>query len=443
MRQASTTLTRPLRRVRRLLTPVERFLATESASGVILLAVAAVAIVWANSPWAPAYETMRHAYAGLQLGSGGFVMSLEHWVNDGLMVVFFFVVGLEIKRELIVGELAGWERASLPVVGALGGMLVPAAIYAAINAGTPFAAGWGVPMATDIAFAVGVLALLGSRVPLSLKIFLLALAIVDDLGAVLVIALFYTADLELAALGGAGLAWLLAFLYGRSGGGRPLVYAVLGLVLWYCMLRSGVHATIAGVLLAFAVPLRRGMTIEACRDSLKELVDNQPFEELEVDLQHVEQLLEQSQSPLHRFEHALQPWVAFVIMPVFALFNAGVSLTPPEGVALVSSATLGVFLGLLVGKPVGIAGLVWLATRLGVTRLPPGIDLRAIVGVGLLGGIGFTMALFIAALAFGPTPALDQAKIGVLAASLAAGVIGLLVLQRSLPAQAPDTAKSI
>ena len=223
----------PLLRV--LLRPVERFLATESASGVILIAAALVAFAWANSPWAELYGHMQHVEAAITLGGAGLHLSLAHWVNDGLMAVFFFVVGLEIKRELLCGELAGWQKAALPVVGALGGMVVPAAIYAWLNLGQPSIVGWGVPMATDIAFAVGILALLGERVPLALKIFLLALAIVDDLGAVLVIALFYTADLDLAALGLAGLVWLAALAYGRSGGGRPAAFLVLGLLLWHFM----------------------------------------------------------------------------------------------------------------------------------------------------------------------------------------------------------------
>ena len=311
-----------------LLRPVERFLATESASGVILIVAALVAFAWANSPWAELYGHLQHVEAGITLGGAGLHLSLAHWVNDGLMAIFFFVVGLEIKRELLVGELAGWQRAALPIVAALGGMVVPAAIYAWLNLGQPTIVGWGVPMATDIAFAVGILALLGPRVPLSLKIFLLALAIVDDLGAVLVI------------------------------------------------------------------------------------------------------VIDRAQSPLHEYEHALQPWVAYGIMPLFALFNAGVTLGGEGGFGNV--VTLGAFLGLLIGKPVGITLFVAIAIALGVTRLPSGVGWAAITGVGLLGGIGFTMALFIAMLAFGESPALDQAKIGVLAASVCAAVIGYLVLRMTL-----------
>jgi Na+:H+ antiporter, NhaA family len=413
-----------------LLRPVERFLATESASGVILIVAALVAFAWANSPWVELYGHMQHVEAGITLGGAGLHLSLAHWVNDGLMAIFFFVVGLEIKRELLVGELAGWQRAALPIVAALGGMVVPAAIYAWLNLGQPTIAGWGVPMATDIAFAVGILALLGPRVPLSLKIFLLALAIVDDLGAVLVIAAFYTSDLSLPALGVTGLIWLVALAYGRSGGGRPSVFLILGLLLWYFMHASGVHATVAGVLLALAVPLGRPHDTEMLKAELAAEFGGTDFEDVEVRLDHLENVIDRAQSPLHEYEHALQPWVAYGIMPLFALFNAGVTLGGEGGFGNV--VTLGAFLGLLIGKPVGITLFVAIAIALGVTRLPSGVGWAAITGVGLLGGIGFTMALFIAMLAFGESPALDQAKIGVLAASVCAAVIGYLVLRMTL-----------
>jgi NhaA family Na+:H+ antiporter len=414
-----------------LLRPVEQFLATESASGIILIAAALVAFAWANSPWAELYGHMQHVEAGITAGSFGLHLSLAHWVNDGLMAIFFFVVGLEIKRELLVGELAGWQRAALPIAGALGGMVVPAAIYAWLNVGQPSIAGWGVPMATDIAFAVGILALLGPRVPLALKIFLLALAIVDDLGAVLVIAVFYTSDLSLTALGVTGLVWLAALAYGRSGGGRPSVFLVLGLLLWYFMHASGVHATVAGVLLAFAVPLGQPHDTETLKEELAAELGGTDFEDVEVRLDHLENVIDRAQSPLHEYEHALQPWVAYGIMPVFALFNAGVTLGG-EGGGFGNVVILGAFLGLLLGKPVGITLFVALAVVSRVTRLPPGIGWAAIAGVGLLGGIGFTMALFIAMLAFGESPALDQAKIGVLSASVCAAILGYLLLRTTL-----------
>jgi NhaA family Na+:H+ antiporter len=417
--------------LRVLLLPVERFLATESASGVILIAAALVAFAWANSPWAELYGRMQHVEAGITLGGAGLHLSLAHWVNDGLMAVFFFVVGIEIKRELLCGELAGWRKAALPVVAALGGMVVPAAIYAWLNLGQPSIVGWGVPMATDIAFAVGILALLGPRVPLALKVFLLALAIIDDLGAVLVIAVFYTSDLSPPALGITGLVWLAALAYGRSGGGRPAVFLVLGLLLWYFMHASGVHATVAGVLLALAVPLGRPHDTETIKEELATELGGTDFEGVEVRLQHLENVIDRVQSPLHEYEHALQPWVAYGIMPVFALFNAGVTLGG-EGAGFGNVVTLGAFLGLLLGKPIGITLFVALAVVSRVTRLPAGIGWAAIAGVGLLGGIGFTMALFIAMLAFGEGPVLDQAKIGVLSASLCAAVLGYLLLRMTL-----------
>ena len=424
--------------LRRLLRPVERFLANESASGIVLIAAALVAFAWANSPWAEAYARLQHVEAGVSAGGWALELSLAHWVNDGLMAVFFFVVGLEIKRELLVGELAGWRRAALPAVGALGGMVAPAAIYAWLNLGQPSIVGWGVPMATDIAFAVGVMTLLGPRVPLSLKLFLLALAIVDDLGAVLVIALFYTGDISLAALGLAGLVLLAAFAYGRTGGGRPAVFLPLGLLLWYLTHESGVHATVAGVLLALAVPLGRPHDTDTLKAELAAELGGTSFEDVEVRLDHLERVIDRAQSPLHEFEHTLQPWVAFGIMPVFALFNAGVALGGGAGF-LESPVTLGAFLGLLLGKPLGITLFVAAAAAVGFVRLPAGVGWPAIAGAGLLGGIGFTMALFIAMLAFGEGPALDEAKVGVLAASLSAAVAGYALLRATL-APATETA---
>lgn len=402
---------RPRRPVKQLLLrPLERFLELDSASGLVLMAAALAAFAWANSPWAGAYGAMQHVDVGLEAGPLGFHMSLAHWVNDGLMAVFFFLVGLEIKREVLRGELAGWRRAALPVAGALGGMVAPALIYAWLNRGTPEIVGWGVPMATDIAFAVGVMTLLGPRVPAALKVFLLALAIVDDLGAVLVIALFYTAGINAWALGGAALVWLGALAYGRAGGGRAVVFAALGLALWALTLASGVHATVAGVMLALTVPLARPARSEG-------------------------------PSPLLAFEHALQPWVSFGIMPLFALFNAGVAIGGggqggAEGAAAASGmVALGAFLGLIVGKPVGIVGFSAAAVALRLTRLPDGVGWRALTGAALLGGIGFTMALFIAVLAFGEGPTLDEAKLGVLAASACAAVAGYLALRAGLRAE--------
>jgi NhaA family Na+:H+ antiporter len=417
----------------RLLSPVQELIRTESASGVLLIAAALLAFAWANSPFAASYLALLDARLGVGVGSWQLEKPLILWVNDLLMAIFFFLIGLEIKREVMIGELAGWRRAALPVAGAAGGMLVPALIYVACNLGQPSLRGWGVPMATDIAFALGVLALLGDRVSLPLKVFLLALAIVDDLGAVLVIALFYTEQLSVGALALAFLVFGAALVYGRYGGAKPLGFALLGLVLWYCMLKSGVHATIAGVLLALAVPLRHGLSTEQLHQELRPLTgQGGTFEQVEVVIEHLEAVLARAASPLHSMEHALAPYVAFLIMPVFAFCNAGVALgSEPAG--LVGLVSVGAALGLLIGKPIGVAGCAWLAVRTGLTRLPDGVSWPGVVGVGLLAGIGFTMSLFIANLAFGLGPELNQAKIGVLAASVVAALAGLGFLSRALP----------
>jgi NhaA family Na+:H+ antiporter len=419
--------------VAKALSPVQDFIRTESASGVILIAAALLAFAWANSPWVASYFAILDVRFAVSFGAWSLEKPLLLWVNDLLMALFFFVIGLEIKREVLIGELAGWQRAALPAAGALGGMLVPALIYVAFNPGEPTIRGWGVPMATDIAFALGVLSLLGERVPLALKVFLLALAIVDDLGAVLVIALFYTYELNGTSLlisllvGGAALA------YGQARGEQPLVFAVLGLVMWYFMLKSGVHATIAGVLMALAVPLRHKVSPQTLQHELRSLTSQGAgFEQTEMLIGRLEAALAKAHSPLHSMEHALAPYVAFVIMPLFAFFNAGVAIGG-SGAGLIGAVSLGAFAGLLLGKPLGVTGFVFLAVMSGLTRLPAGANWAAMLGVGLLAGIGFTMSLFIASLAFAEPALLSQAKIGVLAASLIASLAGLAVLSRALP----------
>jgi NhaA family Na+:H+ antiporter len=427
--------------VGRLLTPVQEFIQTESSSGIILIAAAVVAFAWANSPFAASYFAIQEVPFGIRFGAWSLEKALILWVNDLLMAVFFFLVGLEIKREVMVGELAGWQRASLPAAGALGGMIVPALIYVACNLGAPTLRGWGVPMATDIAFALGVLALLGSRVPTSLKVFLLALAIVDDLGAVLVIALFYTEQVSVTALVISLLVWGGALAYGRFARVKPMGFVLIGAVMWYFMLKSGVHATIAGVLMAMAVPLRHQIGMDQLRQELRPLLgQGGGFEQVEVVIGHLEETLDRAHSPLHAIEHGLAPYVAFVIMPVFAFFNAGVALAGNEG-GLVGMVSIGVFLGLLLGKPLGVVGFVWLAVKAGLTRLPTGATWSGMVGIGLLSGIGFTMSLFIAYLAFGPGAALGQAKVGILAASVVAALVGLAFLRRALPVSEPAQAQ--
>ena len=435
----------PLTPFQRILSPFARFTRTESAGGIVLIAATLVALAWANSPWGDSYHHLWETVLTLQVGQYALSYSLHHWINDGLMAVFFFLVGLEIKREFLVGELASVRRASLPIAAALGGMVVPAILYTLLNAGGPGEPGWGIPMATDIAFALGVLALLGPRIPLSLKVFLAALAIVDDLGAVLVIAVFYTDQISWAALG-VGMAVLAALIVANRLGARaPIVYVTLGVILWLAFLKSGVHATVAGVLLAMTIPARTRIDTHEFLDRGRRILDyfdasgkegtdvltNRPQQAA---IQEMENACEAAQAPLQRIEHELHGPVAFVIIPLFALANAGVHLGGNLGEAFTNPVALGIILGLVIGKPIGITLFAWLAVRSGVAALPTGTTWQGIRGVSLLGGIGFTMSLFIAALAFPGVPHLNEdAKIGIFAASLVAGIAGFLVLRRLQP----------
>jgi len=395
----------------RLARPLRRFLAIEAASSALLLAATVAALVLANSPWREAWAQLWQQRVAIEVGRFELALSLAHWVNDGLMAIFFFVVGLEIKRELSIGELASRQRAMLPLFGALGGMLAPAGVYLLLQPGGAAAAGWGIPMATDIAFAVAALAILGPRVSPGLKVFLLALAIVDDLGAVSVIAIFYTDEIRLPALFAALLG--LGLVYGiRLAGVRAYApYFMVGAAVWLATLGSGVHATVAGVMLGVLTPVR----------SLDEA---------------------EGQSPLDYLTHRLHPWVAFGVMPIFALANAGVALDGGGfGDPAELRVALAVALGLLIGKPVGIALFALASVRLGLAVLPAGVGVGALIGVGLLGGIGFTMALFITTLAFEAGPLVSAAKLGTLAASVLACVLGLALLSRVLP-RPPDAQSS-
>ncbi len=429
--------------VDRVLAPFQRFARIEASGGIVLLGCTAAALAWANSPWADSYHHLWETELLLRAGPRELRMSLHHFINDGLMAVFFFLVGLEIKRELLAGELSTVRQAALPMAAALGGLAVPAALYALVNRGGPGAAGWGVPMATDIAFALGVLALLGDRVPIGLKVFLTALAIVDDIGAVLVIAVFYSGGIAWGALAAAGIVLLLAIAANASGVRGAWPYAVLGVVLWAAVLTSGVHATVAGVLLAMTIPARTRIDQAGFRAGVRDALaglepargpDDTILTNLEYQsaIHRVEALGEQAQAPLARLEHGLHGIVAFGIMPLFALANAGVSLAAGEIAAGARHpVTLGIVLGLVLGKPVGITLASWLAVRLGVASLPAGVTMRLVHGAGWLGGIGFTMALFVAGLAFADAPRLlEVAKLGILAASLTAGVTGWLLLRR-------------
>jgi NhaA family Na+:H+ antiporter len=423
--------------------PLRRFLAIEATSSILLLVATLVALALANSPWRDGWAHFWHQRVALEIGSFELALSLGHWVNDGLMAVFFFVVGLEIKRELTIGELASREKAMLPVFGALGGMVVPVGIYLLLQPGGDAAAGWGIPMATDIAFAVAALTLLGPRVSPGLKVFLLALAIVDDLGAVTVIALFFTDEIRLWALLAAGLGLALAYGMRLAGVRAYPAYFVIGSAVWLATLSSGVHATVAGVLLGLLAPVHspgeRGSLISRLRERAGEALDRIGSSDghgaaPDALLEEVRELALEAQSPLEYLIHRLHPFVAFVVMPVFALANAGVALDASTlGEATGLRVALAVALGLLLGKPLGIALFALAAVKLRIAVLPAGVGTGALFGAGLLGGIGFTMALFITALAFGETPLASAAKVGVLAASVLACIAGLWLLARVLP----------
>ena len=435
----------------RVLAPFREFAEIEASGGIVLMVSALVALIWANSPWSGSYFDLWDTT--VTVGAGGYELSkaLHLWVNDGLMAVFFFVVGLEIKRELLVGELSSPRKAALPIAAALGGAMVPAAIFLAFNAGTENVDGWGIPMATDIAFSLGVLALLGSRVPLALKVFLTAFAIIDDLIAVLVIALFYTSDLKFNYLAAAAGVFVLFIIANRARIHSPIPYGLLGVVLWCALLQSGIHATIAGVLGAMAIPSQTridvGRFVEVAQfqlDRFRRAGNGEPgvtvltSPEHQAALHRLTQALEQAESPMARLEHGLHPWVAFGIVPIFALANAGVDLGTDLGAALTSSLTLGITIGLIAGKPIGIVGASYLAVRLGLTELPGGAQWRHILGISLLGGIGFTMSLFIAGLAFDDPALLDRSKIGILLASAVAGTAGFALLRAISTPDAAD-----
>jgi NhaA family Na+:H+ antiporter len=426
-----------------LLEPLHAFLAAESASGVLLIASALAALAWANSPWGQGYEHFWHMPLFVGFGGHQLRMSLAHWVNDGLMVIFFLLVGLEIKRELLIGELASLKRATLPIAAAVGGMVVPALIYFALNGGGPGGPGWGIPMATDIAFAVGVLALVGRGVPASVKVFLLAVAIVDDLGAVLVIAVFYTSDISVPALAVAGGFLAALVLLNALGVHRPLPYLLLGVGLWAATLASGVHATVAGVLLAFTIPATRQIEeapyLAYVREMLKEferdaaVVPDKITGSQSHALSAMREASEAVHTPLARVEHALLMPVAVLVMPVFALANAGVDLRTSGGTAFASPVMWGVVLGLVVGKPLGVLLASWAVIKLGLASLPQHGTWRQLVGIACLCGIGFTMSLFVAGLAFpGQGKLLDAAKLGILAASIVSGFAGAVVLASAL-----------
>ncbi|HXG28713.1 MAG TPA: Na+/H+ antiporter NhaA [Nevskiales bacterium] len=432
----------PTEPIDRLVDPIARFLHIQAASGVVLLLFTLAPLVLANSSWSGQFLAFWKTPLGFSIGSYEVNHSLKHWINDGLMVIFFFVVGLEVKRELAVGELRSLRLAALPVAAALGGMLAPATLYLALQWGEPGMRGWAIPMATDIAFVVGCLALLGERVPHSLRILLLSLAIVDDIGAILVIAIGYTDSLNLRAMG-FGLAGIaVVMLMARLGVRSVLLYTVVGIGIWFAFHESGVHATIAGVILGLLTPVRPWIDQNLLVRYTHRLGDFLHGDSApEPDARHallrsMERAARETLSPLERIEATLHPWVGFVVMPLFAFANAGVVIEPA---AFRDAIALAVAAGLVIGKPVGIVLLSWLAVRLGLAALPAGVGWGALAAGGVLAGIGFTMALFIAGLAFEGTQ-LDAAKIGVLAASALCATAGMLMLLWLLPKPPPEPA---
>ena len=436
------TRTEAERTSERVLRPFHQFARWQASGAVLLLVCAVGALLWANSPWAIAYEQMVHAPLRLSLGERTLQLDLRHWINDGLMAVFFFAVGLEIKREFLVGELADARKARLPIAAAIGGMVVPALCYAAFNSGGEGAHGWGIPMATDIAFALGALAVLGSRIPEGLKIFLVALAIVDDLGALLVIAVVYTASINWAGLAVATLFLAVLFVANRAGARRAPIYMVLGLGAWYGLLISGVHATLAGVLAALFVPARVRIVPVALAGVIRRSADAIELQaangipgamepERFATISVLSRTLDAANSPIQRFEHMAHPWVAFGIVPAFALFNAGVAIDASAIRTLAFPVPLGIMAGLVIGKPAGIFVASWLAVKAGLATLPQGVSWRHVCGTACLAGIGFTMALFISSLAFPGTGLESQAKLGILLASLMSAVVGIAILATS------------
>jgi len=433
-------------------TPLEEFIHEETTSGLVLMVCTLIAMVLANTVLVHAYEHVLHTEIAISFGQFELRHTLHHWINDGLMAFFFMVVGLEIKREVIVGELSDPKAALMPIVAAIGGMAIPAIIFYLFNAGTETANGWGIPMATDIAFAVGVLVLLGSRIPKTVLTFLVGVAIVDDLGAVVVIALFYTEQIYMNWLVLAGVVVSLLVLLNRVGVRNPIPYFIIGLVVWFAMLQSGVHATLAGVLIALTIPVKPKFDTDSFIDHVNHVVgdlkqtrqafvghDSDPAYSIIHDnqsralLQTLENGVHAVESPLQRLEHAMHMPVALMIIPLFALANAGIPIEwGTLGGTLMEPAALGVMAGLILGKLLGITGVTWLFIKMGFGSLPKGMTTHHLIGVGLIGGIGFTMSIFIAELGFaGNAEALLMAKTGVLFASIFAGVLGYLWLRYS------------
>ncbi len=427
------------RALRRLLAPVQAFLEIQAASGIALMIVTAVALIWANSPWSHSYHALWHLPVSIGLGEYSLAQPLHFWVNDVLMTIFFLVVGLEIRREIYAGELSDLRRASLPLVAALGGMLLPAGIYVAINRGHPGASGWGVPMATDIAFAVGILALLGKRVPPALRILLLALAVIDDIGAIVVIAVFYSSGVQFTGLLLAAAGCLAILFLQRLGFRRAWHYIPAGAVVWLGLYRAGVHPTLAGVIIGLLTPPRAWLGARGFAEQAAPLVEEAgktPAHLLQL-VDEIGSLRREAVPPTEYLVHRLHGLVAFGIMPLFALANAGVSLGGAELAGPGFLVFVGIGLGLVVGKTFGIFLACWIATKLGLCALPRDTRWASILLVGMTGGIGFTMSLFVAQLAFPSGPLLETAKLAIIVGSTAAALLGLAFGALTLAPPAP------
>ncbi len=422
-------------------TPFEHFIHAQTTTGLVLMFMTVLALILANSPMIDGYGSFFHTKIDLTIGSWALSHSIHHWINDGLMAIFFFVIGLEIKREILVGELSNIKVAILPILAAIGGMVFPALFYIGINAGGEGATGWGIPMATDIAFAISALVLLGKRVPTTLVTFLVALAIVDDLGAVVVIAVFYTEQIHMLPLALSGATFLILIIFNRFGIHMILPYFVIGLFMWFFMLESGVHATLAGVIVAMTIPSKPKRHPADFTKSTKELLDeydkypvnngHMVHEKQKAILQNIKDRIDSVGTPAARLEHDLHLLVALVIIPLFALANAGIAIDFNSiGSIILEPVSLGIIAGLVLGKVIGIFGVSWLAIKLKIAQLPKGSTMSQVFGVSFLGGIGFTMSIFIADLAFINSPELIfQAKIGILVASLFTGLFGFFWLK--------------
>lgn len=429
-----------------LLKPVHKFIRLEYTGGIVLFICVVIALAWANSPWAASYHALWETRCSV--GFAGHVLDepLHVWINDGLMTLFFFVIGLELKREFMAGELSTAKKAVLPMAAALGGMLVPALIYLAFNAGKTSEAGWGIPMATDIAFALGILSLAGKHIPAPLKVFLSALAVADDLGAILVIAFFYTAHIAAVPLIAAGALLLLLGAANAMGIRNPLFYLLTGITVWLCFLVSGVHATIAGVLVAFTIPARTKInemqfasSIRAYTTEFEKAIPQEgslTTAEQHYTIENIKKLAVAAETPLQKIEYALHPWVTFIIMPLFALANAGITFSADFFTALNNPVSLGIILGLLIGKFCGILLFSRIMIQSKFADLPEGTTWNHLAGAALLAGVGFTMSLFVTDLAFDDTVMIGQAKTGIFIASALAGLAGSIFLRKLRSTQA-------